>query len=430
MRRGTNELGLDTKWRFGFCGPGSVLAAAPEAVVLDVGNHLGPGLIDQHQDGSLGRSTSELIFKHPELVYDHLVGPWLDAERGGAELHGRSWQPRIITHRSPDFDGIVSAWLVQQLVATGGFPAGSEALFDYSAEVDQGRYRIDPQRPETWLHAVHMAVLVLASVGGGSDEEVMSLGIGLIDHFMATVGTARSGAGLQPARAARDLWPGQPGVGDWRGDARFAALVRTLETDLDEFKSKDQPNGYQVAVELPLPGSSQTVQVPAFVLRSPPQSQLHKYWVRAWLPRDAAADVGGDGRLGVPMYICPYPGHVEQQVDSQDGEFCYPRVIISLDAAAPAPGEPDLPCLRGLGALLEQVEQQHRRASSTGDERSGRPRWPEPWCVNDDPWYDGRGHGHRIVDSPRSGTRLPYSTVVQLATETTFWGSQAPPASG
>ena len=192
MRRGTRELGLKTTWRYRFVGHGSVLSAAPEAVIVDVGNHLGPGVIDQHQDASLGRSSSELILKHPELVYDHLVGPWLDAERSGADLSGRSWSPWIVTHRSPDFDGVVAAFLTQRLVEDGTLPVGTEALVGYSTQVDTGRYRVDPTSPETWREAVNLAQLVLTA-SEHPDEEVLTTGIALITELLESVTEARGG---------------------------------------------------------------------------------------------------------------------------------------------------------------------------------------------------------------------------------------------
>jgi hypothetical protein len=80
------------------------------------------------------------------------------------------------------------------------------------------------------------------------------------------------------------------------------------------------------------------------------------------------------------------------------------RAIISVTPESGA-------CLRGLGALLEQEEHRRRVERDGADDReidlaTGRKkprRWPGS---NSDPWYDGRGHNHTIVDAPRSGTVL------------------------
>ena len=87
MRAGTKALGLDVKWRFHFVGPGSVVAPTRDAVYLDVGGALCPGVIDQHQDGTLGRSTAELVVRHPELVYRHLMDGWLDRRDAGQDVN-------------------------------------------------------------------------------------------------------------------------------------------------------------------------------------------------------------------------------------------------------------------------------------------------------------------------------------------------------
>jgi len=66
--------------------------------------------------------------------------------------------------------------------------------------------------------------------------------------------------------------------------------------------------------------------------------------------------------------------------------------------------------LRGLGALLEEMESRRRQAQGVDDRvedpLTGQQRPPRPGYGNADPWYDGRGHDYTIIDSPRSGTWL------------------------
>ena len=68
--------------------------------------------------------------------------------------------------------------------------------------------------------------------------------------------------------------------------------------------------------------------------------------------------------------------------------------------------------LRGLGALLEKAESEKRKNHFHGiDDRvtdlvSGKPKTPRTGYSNSDPWYDGRGHGFTIIDTPRDGTFL------------------------
>jgi hypothetical protein len=67
--------------------------------------------------------------------------------------------------------------------------------------------------------------------------------------------------------------------------------------------------------------------------------------------------------------------------------------------------------LQGLGDLLDQAEAQRRQEIYGVDDRAvdpatGLAKPPRPGYANSDPWYDGRGHRHTIVDAPGAGTVL------------------------
>ena len=72
------------------------------------------------------------------------------------------------------------------------------------------------------------------------------------------------------------------------------------------------------------------------------------------------------------------------------------RYIASTDPQSPFH-------LRGLGALLEQREQEKEADIGLhllpGRERLGQGKGRHGYGVTS-PWYDGRGHGYTIVDSP------------------------------
>src|SRR5262249_4067506 len=75
--------------------------------------------------------------------------------------------------------------------------------------------------------------------------------------------------------------------------------------------------------------------------------------------------------------------------------------------------------LRGLAALLDEAEGKRRQEIFGTDDRlldpvTGAPRTPRPGYANADPWYDGRAHGHTIVDAPRSGTVLTAEEIEQI----------------
>ncbi len=392
-RRGTRDFGLKVDWQFTFAGQGSVLEPGPEAVLVDVGNRLEPGALDQHQDGTLARSTGELLLRHPEYVYDHLVGPWLDRARRGEDLSGEMFQPWLVTHRLPDFDATVSALLVRCLVETGGCPGWAPALVDYAARVDQGDYSIDLDRPETYTDAIHLGFLVQAHLHeeeGGSDQQMIEWGIAFLLRSITAICAARAAD-----EHAGDLseWthfsPGQPGVGAWRSMPEYTGVAEELQRDRDRFQ-EDQAAALCRDIPLPAVEDGRPRPTRALILDRPPRARLNKYWVRA---------------SGCPLFMCP--------IASRDGTTSpghWPRVIISLPGDSCGEGQVSL---AGLGQALEEAEHAHR-VETGGDGRHGSPRFAEAWCTNQDPWYDGRGHGHNIVDAPRDGTRLSYGQVKDI----------------
>jgi hypothetical protein len=64
--------------------------------------------------------------------------------------------------------------------------------------------------------------------------------------------------------------------------------------------------------------------------------------------------------------------------------------------------------------MLEQAETSKRKKNGEGYVRKGHPRFEKEYCDNDDPWYDGRGHGYTIVDSPNVGTILKYDEIIAI----------------
>ena len=68
--------------------------------------------------------------------------------------------------------------------------------------------------------------------------------------------------------------------------------------------------------------------------------------------------------------------------------------------------------LGDIGRHLELCEQHERE--QRGIVQQGAARYPEV-SPSPDPWYDGRGHGYTIVDSPRGGTLLSYQQIIDCA---------------
>ena len=75
--------------------------------------------------------------------------------------------------------------------------------------------------------------------------------------------------------------------------------------------------------------------------------------------------------------------------------------------------------LGNLGARLDRAEADKWISMNGIDDRTvnpddGSPLPPRPGYNNADPWYDGRGHGYTIVDSPRSGTVLTADEIEEV----------------
>ena len=134
-----------------------------DAVYLDVGGDLCPGVIDHHQGTPRASSAARLLFERPELVMEHLVAPWQRALLG-ARLEGgadRTVRPTIVLHSAPDFDALVTSHLAMKLVEDGGFPVYAKALVEYADSVDQGFERFDYKNPQTLLYPM---ILVLSNL--------------------------------------------------------------------------------------------------------------------------------------------------------------------------------------------------------------------------------------------------------------------------
>jgi len=410
MLLGARELGLAVEWRFGFLPPGQRAETTPGVVYLDVGGSLQPGVLDHHGEEKGDACASGLVLRHPALVYNHLLSEWLRRYEVGAIVAGTVWRPTLVTHLDPDFDSVVACHLVMRLIEYGGFPSWGGALAAYAREVDQGRcaIRAESDSGVHALHLGHLAVQNLKDARGRSlpAEQQLHRGLELIELGLRRIEEAR-GAG-NPPRSPNDLLPGSPGATEWAADTRFQDVAALLDADRQSYESDRECARLIERVTLPASKARETLEVRALVLGRPPASILNKYWVRA---------------EGAAMFVCP---HGDRRTAGSAGvaastqETVYPRVVVSVDPTVRIEGKK--PTLHGLGFALERAEAARRRASSSGrDDRGGEPRFPDGYCDNADPWYDGRAFDYTIVDAPHSGTTLPYAEIVSLATQTRFW---------
>jgi hypothetical protein len=396
LRDGAKSLGLNVEWQHVFVDQGTTVQPALDAVYVDVGGSLQVGVYDQHSDGAIGASSSSLVIHHPELAYQHLLGPWLRRQGDGIAVAGRTYRPRLVTHRGPDFDAVVSIVLVKYLIMEGEFPTWGNALAEYAARVDQGKYRISlptsSDNEQELLHAVepmHLAYLALQNLDPPPDALSKDLwlveqGTFLITLTMEAIQDAKKKSG-QYRIEPQDFDAGRPGVNTWMDHPQLAAtakhIKKLLVADFHKHLADDAERVlWRGWVRLPTAQGGE-VCVPGTIMSEPPTCTLHKYWFRA---------------RGWVFTVIPR-------------EFKPPKLgllqpTISLDAGWKGP-EGESPRLYGLGAELERMEREHRTQNG-GDARARIPRWPD--VDNADPWYDGRGHDHTIINTPSSGTLIPW----------------------
>lgn len=444
------DLGLSIRWRFSFLDAGSVVSRSSDVLYLDVGGHLEPGVIDHHQGTPGATSTARLVFTHPDLVHEHLVGPWVAIART-QEVRGRNWAPTIGLHAAPDFDALVSTALAIELVETGRLPRRAAELVKYTDLVDQGAER--PPLPEQRTD-LYPLVLMLQNLPGDPAARRRS---GLPDEMPTREDLAR--AALLAAVPEdlqsrwRDLderertlqrlseWSKHPHAGEIAA-ARFDELTVRLGLHLiriwldhgaDALARDPMAQHLAAALELDTRRFRSAaarleplgITLPSVDLAARPIDSVDAA-ILPLAPRDSV-DQGAvacdkiylrGGMLGLDRR---FPVTVIEKLPPETPVGSPPRSrwIIAIDEASP-PSEPEARAnLRGLGASLEWAEQRRRDALNLGATRRGASRFPEfPGIA--DPWYDGRGHHWTIIDSPREGTMLGRQDIVEILTSR-FW---------
>lgn len=415
------DLGLDVTWRYSFLPANRTAERLADTVFIDVGGRLEPGVIDHHHVAAGSRSSARLVADHPAYVYEHLVAPWVAADRV-ARVHGRSWHPTLATHIAPDFDAIVTTRLVLSLVECGRFPCGYEKLVEYADQVDSGLQQ--PKLPAQ-KRELYPLILMLQNVDHARSQELakelkltpapglpdfdrheltLRLGLHLVDLWLDGIAAA-----MAPQRALPD------------DDKLVHALADEIERDADRFcEAKAR---YRAIGSIRVPSSSgESVWLRGAVLVacrcdevqcvcSTPPLAFDKIYLRAGFAHRSAVIEA------TPLTVIEKP-----RVDKSGRPPARPtaarhRWIIAIDPHV-ASGRTSL---EGLGASLEWAEQAKRVGLDGTDARkeSGETRFTEYPGVKD-PWYDGRGHHWTIVDSPAEGSVLTGDEVIGTLSEP-FW---------
>ncbi|MFP4476854.1 MAG: hypothetical protein ACLFOY_14945 [Desulfatibacillaceae bacterium] len=349
---------------FRFVPVGSVAPAPPaeDELWLDVGNRVDIRVLDHHGGDSATRCAAEIVFhRFPELVPDSM------RRRGRAVL---------VLHDPPDVDAVTSAWLTARILANGKPPlaAALASLVDAVGDHDQGMTRVND--PATSWPIVMRTILATDHGKSGNEKAVLAA----FRNLDRTVEILAAGGSLEDA--AHDI--STPGVrlqleracGDYLEDLD-GGLVLCLALPHGESRRHDPvPPG----PAHPLP--TQPIRPADGLHVENPRCMLFREMARGDLERSSLRR--GFSLLAVTL---------EVGVGADRPLF---RHVITTDPLAGLH-------LRGLGALLEEAERAREDAM-------GLKPFPERMRLAPgkgrfgmgvgQPWYDGRGHGFTLVESP------------------------------
>ncbi len=267
-------------WRYSFVAPGERAATTPAQVIyLDVGGTIAPGVIDHHASEGSVTCSAMLVVEQRELVYNHLLGPWLVRHEEGRIPGGAVWKPTLVLHHDPDFDALVAAFLVRSLVADGDLPRYAKALAGYALEVDQGRCPLPlrsleggiPDFDPSGLDAIHLAYLAIQCCTGPEGRELSSgeklaLGFELLGSVIQDISQTRGDG----PRALKDFFPDRRA---WLAGARTNArtFCRLAGPGLELFRGDFHEGRIFGSVLLPA-ADERTCPVRAFVAGARPRA--------------------------------------------------------------------------------------------------------------------------------------------------------------
>jgi hypothetical protein len=379
--------------RFAFAGYGEAAPAGlRDRLYLDVGGDVRPGVLDHHHAEHSSACTTDLVLRHPELVL------------GAVDPTREERAPfTVVLHERPDLDCVASAFLAVACLTRGQFPPGSEALAGYVARVDEGSLGLSLANLFSLYSAyVRLTDRTAGAAGAAAWETWVRGGLEVVGYVLEQAGRA--------GRAVEDVDAfGSPGLFGEEDHEAVRADVRRYEAKLGD------PATHARTARLRLPGSAGgVVEAEALLVRDvqndgdPAACLFFKDWARS----DARRGGNGRGFVALSVFMSESPRQKR-------------RCILSVTPGSGA-------TLRGLGALLDEAEGGRRRELHDVDDRvtdpaTGAALPPRPGYANADPWYDGRGHGYTIVDSPRSGTRLSADEIEALFLD--FGGASASPLS-
>ena len=128
------------KFAIEFAAPDMFEVSSPDAVTIALGPHCGPGRIGRQPRSAVSlvapatnsiahdadnASAAALVYARPDLVRQHVERDRLSTVR-------------LLLPRRPDFDAIVAAYFVQELLDKGSLPPEARQIVDYAQRVQAG----------------------------------------------------------------------------------------------------------------------------------------------------------------------------------------------------------------------------------------------------------------------------------------------------
>ena len=309
---------------------------------LDVGGRNRGNVFDHHTDDGDSQCTVDLVIERFK----------------GGYIRRTCQDIEFVTHIQPDIDGICSCWALNSLLEGRWIelPSWLYRLANRVRSHDQGLEN-DIDVNKDWILWLSLEISLL----GADDSKRVMRGFEVFDEIAVKLESGFSIFEMlfEPSEQAKN---------------RMQSEKRKFEADL--------LIGNLTEVEVPQRSSGDAKIIDALFIENP-SSSLFKHFVR----REKSTSPRG---LGFQL-LC-----VSKRHELEDGQPPRWRHIISL----PGNGSGTL---KGLGQHLEEMER-HFEASVRTPLLNGRRRVPlgEGRFGGDieSPWYDGRGHGYAIVDSP------------------------------
>lgn len=412
-------MSIDIKFYYSFLPIGTVIrtgykfAPAENTYYLDLGASTEPGVFNYRSISTSKRtakSTTSLLLKNIEKAKDNFNPEKTEKDEGGEYV-----KITIVCPEYQDFDCYAAAYLLQYYLKE--IACGNEISFDsnrniynllgnYVDAINSGRLILD----ETQLETPYAIAIVIQDVIKENNKQSDYQEI-LMDSFKR--GIELISCLVQGFENKRRI-----ALSNYENIPRFYLSLHSkdiippncfteekqyLRNDHDKYlndiKSKSTVDR---RIKLPYINGDEIEirEVDALFFTSAPSCRLHKHWAK----KDKQ---NSPSKNGFVLTFIPIEDNHSKFHFFPNGEpIKTNRVIISVTQESGV-------CLYGLGEALEKAELKIeeeliiKRNMNVDEWRSRQDvRYNEEWCINIDPWYDGRHHNYTIVDSPSDHNSL------------------------